>query len=167
MNTPREIIAAAMDDDNMMYQQDDNNADIIIDALNAAGYVIVPSSMIKIEPAPSADAMTEPTNAEIKAAAMTLQDYGCHNCWAAATAALTAAAAARPQADGWPTVREIALTLHKALSGGNPDKMIHHPAQKSWEVPSWYSWQQWEHAAEAVHALRVPPIKTPPGGENG
>jgi hypothetical protein len=42
MNTPREIIGAAIDDDVMMYGAADANADVIIAALNGAGYVIVP-----------------------------------------------------------------------------------------------------------------------------
>lgn len=41
MKTAREIIAEVMDDEKMMYDADEASADIIIAAIDAAGYKIV------------------------------------------------------------------------------------------------------------------------------
>jgi hypothetical protein len=32
-------------------------------------------------------------------------------------------------------------------TGTNPDEMVQHPAQKSWEPPSVKAWERWEHEA--------------------
>jgi hypothetical protein len=52
-------------------------------------------------------------------------------------------------------VERVARALHEALAGDDADEMIHHPAQKSWEEPSWPKWQQWEDAASAAIAATL------------
>lgn len=56
-------------------------------------------------------------------------------------------------------IERVARALHEELAGGDPDELIHHPAQKSWEAPSWQRWKQWEEAAQAaIAAMREPTL---------
>lgn len=52
-----------------------------------------------------------------------------------------------------PSVEEVARVIHAEVAGNDPDGMIHHPWQKSWEVPTRPRWTQWDEAARQITAL--------------
>lgn len=47
-------------------------------------------------------------------------------------------------------IERVARALHQEIAGSDPDELIHHPAQKSWEAPTRRRWEQWEEAARTV-----------------
>lgn len=52
-------------------------------------------------------------------------------------------------------IERVARAMHEELAGGDPDELIHHPAQNSWEPPTRKRWEQWEDAARAaIEAMR-------------
>ncbi len=54
-------------------------------------------------------------------------------------------------------IERVARAMHEELAGGDPDELIHHPAQNSWEQPTRKRWEQWEDAARAaIEAMREP-----------
>ena len=44
----------------------------------------------------------------------------------------------------------LARIAHAELAGGDPDGLIHHPAQNSWDPPTRRRWEQWEDLASAI-----------------
>jgi hypothetical protein len=45
---------------------------------------------------------------------------------------------------------EYAARALSADYGNDPDEMVQHPAQKSWEAPSVKAWTRWEHEARVI-----------------
>lgn len=58
-------------------------------------------------------------------------------------------------------VEKTARALHEALAGDDPDELIHHPAQKSWETPTWRRWEQWDEAARSAILAVLEGIREP------
>lgn len=58
-----------------------------------------------------------------------------------------------PEPVAWPSREEVARAILTEVSGNDPDELIHHPAQKSWEAPTRARWMQFEEAADAILAL--------------
>lgn len=57
-------------------------------------------------------------------------------------------------ADPLPVSREaVARIILAHVSGSDPDELIHHPWQKSWEAPTMPRWEQFAEAADAILAL--------------
>lgn len=62
--------------------------------------------------------------------------------------------ASPPQQPVAVSQEEWCRLIHEVLAGGDADELMHHPAQKSWDKPSWRRWEQWGELADAI-SLRL------------
>jgi len=49
-----------------------------------------------------------------------------------------------------PELTAMARAIHVEFAGSDPDELIHHPWQKSWEEPTKPRWEQWIDVARAA-----------------